>query len=373
MNKKKDLGQFFTTNVGYILNDFESHVVNKHINDPFAGGGDLLSWANQNGALSATGYDIDENLVGPSILLNDSLKFIPKSSFIMTNPPYLAKNKMSSEMKEKYLADNGLEDLYLLAMKRILESGVPEGIIIVPVNFFSADNSNSLRKQFLSTYRVSKVNLFTQQVFSDTTYNVVAFYFSLSNEDIQEVTFSIHPNGPVKTFTLEKCFNYKIAGRELSPIIKSKNILRPTRITEAYFGDGDVQVECFFNDTGTAVTLNTTRDKANILSNNIILLNCIDTNTTQSSWINATDIRTLGKTCLVGKHSSRNAASVIVNGISIQEQEKLIIKFNDTLNQLRHEYNSLFLTNFRDNNRKRVGFDFCYQLLNYCYFQLVKS
>ena len=33
----------------------------------------------------------------------------------------------------------------------------------------------------------------------------------------------------------------------------------------------------------------------------------------------------------------------------------------------RKKYNSLFLTNFRDNDRKRISFDFCYKLITFCY------
>src|ERR1700691_4596992 len=113
---KQNLGQFFTTNADYILTGFGEYVKGKEIVDPFAGSGDLLSWATKNGAKSITGYDIDKKLICKSIKLNDSLLSIPESPFVLTNPPYRANNKMSQKLKAKYLSE-GVDDFYLLAIQ----------------------------------------------------------------------------------------------------------------------------------------------------------------------------------------------------------------------------------------------------------------
>lgn len=42
--KKRDLGQFFTTNADYILQGFEEFIGGKAISDPFAGNQELLNW-----------------------------------------------------------------------------------------------------------------------------------------------------------------------------------------------------------------------------------------------------------------------------------------------------------------------------------------
>jgi hypothetical protein len=70
---------------------------------------------------------------------------------------------------------------------------------------------------------------------------------------------------------------------------------------------------------------------------------------------------------MAGKVSSRNLAYVLIDGCSIQEQTHIIEKFNQTLEVLRKKYHSLFLTNFRDNNRKRISFELCYKLIAYCH------
>ena len=53
--------------------------------------------------------------------------------------------------------------------------------------------------------------------------------------------------------------------------------------------------------------------------------------------------------------------------ISIADQSKIIKIFNEKLNENRQKYLSFFLTNFRDNNRKRISFDTAYKLINLIY------
>ena len=72
--KKKQLGQFFTTNADHILQGFEASVMGKKITDPFAGSRDLMRWAKKNGAKSVIGFDVDKNLVDKKeVFFNDSL------------------------------------------------------------------------------------------------------------------------------------------------------------------------------------------------------------------------------------------------------------------------------------------------------------
>lgn len=372
MNTKKDLGQFFTTNSEYILQGFEDTVKGKTVLDPFAGGGDLLTWAENHGAVATSGLDIDPNLVSDKIKLNDSLVIIPFAQFNITNPPYLAKNKMSVDMKSKYPMTD-YEDLYLLSMKRIILSNPEEGIIIIPVNFFSAENSDVLRKEFLTAFEISKVNYFKTQVFEDTTYNVVAFHYKrkMVPSTVQTITFTSFPGNDTITFELNEKYSYRIAGEELSKIVDIKP-METIRLIESHMtkNEGSRKIKAFFNDTKTVVEYSVTPSFRNSIKNNIILLNCIDTNGTEKGWIKAEDIRSYKQDCLVGKTTSRNIAYVLIPNCSIEIQEKIIPLFNSTLNSLRKKYNSLFLTNFRDNDRKRVSFDFCYKLITYCFNQI---
>lgn len=371
MSKKKDLGQFFTTNSDYILQGFEHYVRGKVVMDPFVGLCDLLNWADRNGAKSTSGLDIDPQMVNARVSLNDSLKYIPYTPFNITNPPYLGKNKMSASMKNDYPME--YEDLYLLSLKKIIDSGTDEGIIVIPVNFFSAENSDALRREFLTKYQISRVNYFKEQVFADTTYNVVSFYYAKkqgqsTKQTIEVITF---PGGSKKSYDLEEQFNYRIGGRELDKVLTTPS-LKVIRLTEDYVAKhaGPRNVSAFFNDKNTIETYKVSPSFKKVLDNNIILLNCIDTNASEEGWISVEDVRDLGQSCLVGKTTSRNIAYILLPDVPLADQEKIIPMFNKHLNALRKKYNSLFLTNFRDNDRKRVSFEFCYKLISYCHQQL---
>lgn len=372
MNKKQKLGQFFTTNVDYILNGFENIISKKDIIDPFAGGGDLLNWAFKNGAKSIKGFDIDIKCLNKSIELNDSLDQIPIiGNFILTNPPYLAKNKMPKNIKNKYLKDNNIDDLYLLAINNIIKSNCQEGIIIVPINFFSAENSDQTRKHFMSIYNIGKINYFTEQVFNDTTYNVVAFHYFKDNSEKRELNINVLPENKKLSFMVEKQFYYRIGGKEIFNIINCKNTLKIKRITEEMINNnpGKHTIDGYYGDFKTKNTFNINKELLNKLKNNIITIECID-GKKENNKICANDMRFSNIGFLVGKNTSRNIASIIIENCDINIQTKLIINFNKKLLELRKKYNSLFLTNFRDNDRKRISFDFCYKLLNYCYLQL---
>ena len=371
---KKYLGQFNTTNSDYILQGFENVISNKNIIDPFAGSGDLIEWAIKNKAKSYSGLDIDLTLLNNHIKYNDSLISIPFAEFNITNPPYLAKNKMKAEQKAKYLLNNSIEDFYLLAIKRIIASNTNEGILIVPINFFSAENSDNIRKEFLTNYSIPKVNYFKNKVFNDATYNVVSFYYNkkenIANE--QEIVFNIYPDNTYISFLLEEKYDYRIAGKELSKILNSKS-LKFINLIDNHINKntGNLKINAFFNDKKTNREFFVSSQLCNEIKNNIILINCIDTNASQNGWIKAEDVRIYNKDCLVGKITSRNMLYILIKDCSIDMQEKIIKLFNETLNDLRQKYSSLFLTNFRDNDRKRVSFEFCYKLISFCYKQII--
>jgi tRNA1(Val) A37 N6-methylase TrmN6 len=89
---KKNLGQFYTTNYEYILQDMiiDNNITN--IIEPFCGNGDLLNFINKDKYILET-YDIEPKknyIIKRNTLLNPPEY---KNKFILTNPPYLARNK----------------------------------------------------------------------------------------------------------------------------------------------------------------------------------------------------------------------------------------------------------------------------------------
>ena len=68
------------------------------------------------------------------------------------------------------------------------------------------------------------------------------------------------------------------------------------------------------------------------------------------------------------KSARTYATLVITPEISIEQQEKLVERFNEYLNTMREKYNSLFMTNYRESNsiaRKRISFDLIYSIVGY--------
>ena len=212
---------------------------------------------------------------------------------------------------------------------------------------------------------------FKEQVFDDTTYNVVSFHYLKKNKENtfdQKIKFTFFPDNKEQIFTLKERFGYSIAGAEVE-VIEDAPSLKIVRLTDKLCSKyvGETQIKCYFGDVKTTKIFNINDALLNKINHSIILLHCIDTNTSLDGRIKASDIRDLDRTYLVGKETSRNLAFILLDNVSFDKQAQMIEQFNSILNSWRERYHSLFLTNFRDNDRKRISFEFCYKLLNYCH------
>ena len=170
MISKKALGQFYTTNYEYILEGF-SIPPNSKVVEPFVGQGDLLKWIGPDHSVEV--YDIDPKI---DAITRDTLVDPPdyKGKFVITNPPYLAKNKNKDKtIYNKYVVD----DLYKGFLKSLVEGSVEGGIVIVPLNFIS-DRDRKIRNTFFQDYHITKIKIFEETVFRDTSYTVCAFQFA---------------------------------------------------------------------------------------------------------------------------------------------------------------------------------------------------
>lgn len=374
---KKQLGQFFTKNSDYILKGLEKHIKGKIVIDPFAGGGDLISWAKKNKVKSIKGYDIDKKYINnKSIFYNDAIKTPLKYKFVLTNPPYLNINKADQAIKEKYFKGSSFEDLYQISLDSILDS--EEGIVIVPINFLSAENSKKIRNKFFSKFEIIKMNYFTRQVFSDTTYNVIAFYYRRKNNyfnDKFNIKTHVYPQNKIMDIELKRNLDWTINGSFLKIINNQKNKLGVYRLTEKDIKNnhGNIKVPAAYNHIKNKEAITVSKSLYNLIKSNIILLKAIDSGTEEGK-ISLEDIRKYNIDCLVSKESSRHMIYFIFkNKISISEQEKIIKTFNNEINRMRDKYSSLFLTNYRDNGRKRISFDFAYKFMNYIYFNEINK
>jgi predicted RNA methylase len=364
--KKQQLGQFYTKNKSYILQGFEKFVKCKNVTDPFAGAGDLLKWAMTSGAGSVVGYDIDKTKRDNSLVFyNDNLKHPKKYEFVLTNPPYLYYNKM----KDKSLLQNSKHtDLYQLSLEKIMNS--EEGIVIVPVNFLSAENSKHIRELFLAKFEIKKINYFSEQVFEDTTYNVIAFYYRRKKvlKNRMDINFAIYPQKEHSSIALYKKYNWQIGGEFLAEINSCSNKLCISRLEEEDLKAGNCTLKAAYNNVNMVKEFSIDGEILSKIKKNIVVLKAIDSGS-ESGKICLDDIRKYNLDALISIKTSRHQIQLLFpETVSIREQEKIIELFNKEIEDKRNLYHSLFMTNYRDKGRKRISFYFAYNLVNYLYF-----
>lgn len=291
--------------------------------EPFVGEGDLKNLFPSH---SWELYDIDESIDGA--IHQDTLAEPPiyKGKWVITNPPYLAKNKaLDKNLFNKY----GLDDLYKIAIKTILDS--EGGILIIPTNFFTDERTYGIRTEFMEQFLVEEINIYTAPVFETTTYSVSAFVFRRAKEKVQEqnLKVNIFPDDKKASFLVKKDYGFRLAGDfffeiERTPAVFSR-LLKDRKIPEGKY-----------------------------LTN--IKLYALDTRTDRIR-LSYEDEH------YYGVSTDRVYATLISEKKLTEEQQKeLIHRFNKELNAKRDEYFNLILTNYRDYNRKRVGFEFVYKL-----------
>ena len=338
---KKKLGQFYTTNHAYVLKNMYIPDNIDIIIEPFCGNGDLLYFLNntnnKNKKYIIESYDIDPK--HDYIIKRDTIINPPNYSnkFIITNPPYLARNKSDTKQAfDKY----DVNDLYKCLIKELLTNKPLGGILIIPLNFWSSIRNSDiqLRKQFLRVYDILILNIFEEQVFDDTTYTICSFQFEQKTKPSNNIKIMIYPHNTMINTTLDANNNFLIGG-EIYKIIPNPNY----RITRA-----------------------TTKNKD--LLNTNILVKCIDDNENNKISLNYVSNNELYIDNTPNQSSRTYASLIIEPKISINEQKILVDKFNKFLNEHRKKYNSLFLTNYRESKdiaRKRISFELVYQIVGY--------
>ena len=196
VESKRELGQYFTKDEVWLRPHIKEHIISlmekyKLCVDPFAGDGHLLNIAKVFG-YETVGHDIDADICKKNGwgVPNDSLMNVirHKDAFVLTNPPYLAKNsakRMKSEMVSYFQpgAIPGIEiemlgvldDLFKFAIEKVLQT-YSESIWIVPESGIQdLDDLNHWMKDLHS------VTILEQNPFDDTEHPVCVMIFSRSN------------------------------------------------------------------------------------------------------------------------------------------------------------------------------------------------
>lgn len=288
--------------------------------EPFVGQGDLVKlFPNHKWEI----YDINSSYEG--VIQKNTLLNPPDYSkkWVITNPPFLAKNKA----QDKTLFEQcDLDDLYKIALKTVLKAD--GGLFIIPTNFFTDERSGNIRNQFLSTFIIDKINIFTTPVFDSTTYSVCAFVFHKESNIQQNIPVSIYPDKKETTIILNQKYDYRIAGE--------------------FYATLDNQIN-YFNRLTTTTNNNITKLK----------LYALDTRTEKIHI-------TYGEDPYVGKTTDRVYLTFTTDKkLNDDIQKQLCQNFNKTLTSFREKYCDLGMTNYRDYNRKRISFTFAYKILSH--------
>lgn len=339
MNNKKILGQFYTTNHEYILQNMiiPDEIIN--IIEPFAGNCDLVNFIekDKNKKYNIEYYDIEPK--NERIIQRDTIKEPPNynNKYLITNPPYLARNKCN----DKYLFDKyDVNDLYKCLIKELLTNICIGGILIIPLNFWSSIRNADikLRKSFLKIYDIILLNIFEEPVFNDTTYTICSFQFELKKNKKNYLDIFIYPsNINIKT-ELNDDNNYMIGGEIYN--LKLKNIYKITRLTKKNLDklNTNILVKCIDDNNNNKISLSFVKDEDIYIDN-------------------------------TPNQSARTYATLIIEPqIDVEKQKIVVNKFNEFLENHRKKYNSLFLTNYRESKdiaRKRISFELVYSIVEY--------
>ena len=206
--KKRDLGQFNTTGDSWLSNRIKNFIKKSNariILDPYAGQGDLLKQGKQIlTKAKVIGYDIDKKLEWK---INDSLKSIPfhNNVIVITNPPYYA--KVSATIKKrnnvlKYFKNNSYEDLYQIAIEKVLAK-YDKAVFIIPETFVN----KVAQKQWIKFIEVLDVN-----PFQDTEVSTCVVVFDKTQKKYND--FIIYKKG--KKINFQDMNKFKLHTKKMS-------------------------------------------------------------------------------------------------------------------------------------------------------------
>lgn len=335
--------------------------INKII-EPFIGEGDLIKFIRTlKKDTEVVGYDIDPKL-NRSEIKNLDIKFTKQNTllkppnysdknFIITNPPYLARNKNN----DKFLYDKFKQnDLYKIFIYQIMNHNIQGGLIIIPLNFFCSirENDIKLRRLFITEFHIVKLNIFEEDVFSDTSYSVCSVLFQKRNGFNYDIKTIIYPSKKHITLNISESNNYTIGGELYS-------------------------LDTPFNFYIKRFIINDELDSKKI--NTKLKINCIDSGT-----LNGKINMLHSENIYYGKESSRTEASLYIGSVDVILFEKLKKinyqkigeEFNTFFNLQRNKYNSLFMSNYRESKqfaRKRVSFYLVYTILKFLITENLKK
>lgn len=336
MATKRQYGQYYSTNCGTIFKNMTLPPETINVIEPFAGKGHIVDYIKSISNLSVETYDIEPKYGG--CIERDTLSNPPsyKGKFVVTNPPFLARNKSDSKtLYDKYKTN----DLYKCFLETLIHDKCQGGMLILPINFITSIRKNdvNLRKRFMAVYKIIQVNLFEERMFKDTTYSICSIFFTGIRDIGNNIHITIYPNDKEINVTLTDENNYTIGG-ELYNLPHNPKY----KISRA---------------------VSTTQEKTTN-----IMVKCIDDTVTNQLGFKITPTDKLFVDSSK-HHTRRSYATLVINrDLTMKQQRQLVTKANEFIRVNREKYHSLFLSNFRDNTsiaRKRITFTLIFSICNF--------
>ena len=354
VSTKQRLGQFFTVEHDHILDGLGASLGTPSVViEPCAGECHLIQWLRKKGYHGPVeAYDIDpkppvEDSLDCAVQQRDTLLDPPEytNKFILSNMPYLARNKCVDKTAFDRYHTNDLFKCYLLSFLAD-PIGPTGGIVIIPGTFFLSPRDLDLRvrSELLRRYRILRVNYFEERVFADTPVTVVAFAFERSDQPLTEQFVPW----------------YRYRGRE-NPI-ETKTF--HTRADHGWIVGGDIYQLPQSVKIGRQVSGTPLKPNEHLTR---MLLRAMDSGTEQGR-INLELMD--ADYVYVSKPTSRSYAMLTIMGRELSEAQQLDVctKFNELLERKRVETWSLCLPQYRESKeyaRKRMPFELAYRMVSY--------
>lgn len=309
-------GLYFTENCDTLLDGFEHLVENRFVIDPFAGNMDLISWATRHNAIGYKAYDLFP--LSDDVIENDSIVNPPNyfGAFLLSNPPYLSKNKNKNKMPYERWQQNDLYKCHLASLYPDIE----DGILILPSNFLSESN-DAARRMFFRHYTIMKGKYYYYSVFPKATTGIVVFSFRQNKHPVKYFPLEIHYKDRVDKITciLDPNYGY-LYGAEFFDYIRDDDPLNIRKYDE------------------TSSDVPNTKIVISLLSRGKLPLGA-HYNDGKPIW---------------NKKSSFTTYQVSVDGIDLSENAQLevIKRYNEKLHGYIDQYHGLFLANYMGADQK---------------------
>jgi hypothetical protein len=255
---------------------------------------------------------------------------------VLTNPPFLARNKCKDKTVFDLYQTNDLYKCFLLSLVNTPCAG---GLLIIPSGFFfgTRDVDVKCRSRFMETYRVSKVKYFEEQVFDDTPTTVVAFLFHKKADpesEAQKVLWVSKEKQRVFVQSPENDYVPFVEHFPMEPLRHALPILVRRHVGPKHTADPRLL---------TSMTLHALDTSKRI---------CLEY---KPGYV------------YESKVSGRSFATLVsvVEPLSEDHQQRVCQAFNEWLESARELNWSLFLPAFREFDRKRLSFETAYRIISY--------